>query len=73
MTVLPVCQACIADGAKILVRHAIRNATQRAARVAVDAERSARRGAQSGVEVQPSQEEVETMADAISRRGIKKG
>jgi hypothetical protein len=69
MTVLPVCQACIADGAKIPVRHAIRNATQRAARVAVDAERKARREAQSSAEVQPPQQEVEVTANATSGRG----
>jgi len=69
MTVLPVCQACIADGAKIHVRHAIRNVAQRAARVVVDIERRSRRDAQSGVEVQPPQEEVETTANATSRRG----
>jgi hypothetical protein len=66
--VLPVCQACIADGAKIPVRHAIRNAPQRAVRVAVDAERRAWREAQSDAEVQPPQHEVEMTANATSRR-----
>ncbi len=74
MTVLPVCQACIADGAKIHVQHAIRNAPQRAARDdAVDAERIARREVQSGAEVQPPQQEVEMTANATSRRGRGRG
>jgi hypothetical protein len=39
----------------------------------VDAERRARRQAQSGAEVQPPQHEVEVTANATSRRGRGRG
>jgi len=42
-----VCQACLNDGAKISVRHAIRNYAQRASRDVVDVQRKAKRDAQS--------------------------
>ena len=73
MTVLPVCHACIALGAKIPVRPAIRNVAQRAARVVVDIERRARRDASSHVEAERPQEEIETTANAIPRRGRARG
>ena len=55
------------------MRHAIRNVTQRAARVAVDAERRARREAQIGAEAKPPQEEVKTTVNATFRRGRGRG
>ncbi len=68
MTVLPVCQACITVGAKIPVRHAIRNAAQRAARVVVDDERRARRDDQMCADVQRPEREIETMTNTIPRQ-----
>jgi len=73
MTVLPVCQACIAVGAKKPVRHAIRNIAQRAARFAVDVEHRARRDDQIGADVQRPEEEIETMTNTIPRRGRVRG
>ena len=46
-TVLPVFHACLNGKAKIPVRHAIRNSSQRASRDALAAQRKAKRDAQS--------------------------
>jgi len=73
MAFLPVCQACIAVGAKIVVRHAIRNGAQRADRVAPDTDRRARRDAQSGAEAERLEKEIETTTNAIPRRGRARG
>jgi hypothetical protein len=59
-TVLPVCSACLSKGAKIPVRHAIRNSSQRASRAAIQAQRKAKRDARAvATEVHPPQEDVE--------------
>ena len=73
MTVLPVCQACIAVRVTLLVKHAIRNVAQRAARIVVDAERRARRDARSSVEVERLGEVIETTNNVTPRRGRGRG
>ena len=58
-TVLPVCRSCLSDGAKIPVRHAIRNSAQRHAQAAVRAQREAKSDAHASTrQVHIPQEEI---------------
>ena len=59
-TVFLVCSACLSKGAKIRVRHAIRNSSQRASRVAIQVQRKAKSDARAAIaEVHPPQEDME--------------
>jgi len=54
------CRACLSDGAKIHVNHAIRNSSHRSSRDAIHAQRRAKRDARAAATyVHPPQEDIE--------------